>query len=63
MFNLRKIIKKVVAAPIRIVNAPLRIIESLTDEDKEERSLSEPGEGLAKGVENAVEDIIGKDEE
>lgn len=48
---------KLLAAPVRILNAPLVALENLTDPyDGGERVLSRPLDELAKAIQSAVDD-------
>lgn len=55
---------RLIAAPIRILNAPLRAVEvglaAAMGEDprRAERVISIAGEAVAKGVEHAVDEIV-----
>lgn len=44
---------KLLAAPFRIVNVPLRVFEKLVADD--ERSISKPLEAVAESIEEAVD--------
>lgn len=45
-----------IAAPIRIVNAPIRAIETLCDTDEDDRILSKPLDVLADEIEDATDE-------
>lgn len=47
---------KLLSAPVRLVNAPLRTVENIVGcEDEEEREVSRPLESLAKELERAID--------
>lgn len=49
-------IGKLLAAPIRLINAPLRVAENLIDcKDEDDRVLSKPLTELSNEVEKAVD--------
>lgn len=48
---------KLLAAPIRLINSPMRAVEKLLGDegDKEDRILSRPLEEMAEAVEEALD--------
>ena len=57
-----RLLSKIVAAPVEIANAPLRMIEDLVDEDTpdEDRIFSRPLDIVAKGIRKTGERIDGE---
>lgn len=53
-----KLLGKIISAPVRIVNAPLRAMENLVDDSyrEDERIVSKPLEELAKEIERLLDD-------
>lgn len=46
---------KLIAAPVRLLNVPFRALEEVLDVEKKDRVMSQPLEGLAKLIEQAVD--------
>lgn len=47
---------KLIALPIRIVNAPVRALEDICEVDENDRIMSKPLDLLADEIEEATED-------
>lgn len=58
---LGRLIGKIIAAPIRIVNLPVKVIDAITDPGDGERPISGLVEEAARAVERASRYVCGEE--